>query len=125
MLDMRVGRSDWITAVRFKSVPTFEDLTTAVDIIAERYDYRTRLWNFGDVGFDLSMDHIKAIADYSKQRFTEPNIVACVAPDDLAFGLLRAYEVYRQQPGISTARVFRTNKEALRWLREMRERSAP
>jgi len=37
------------------------------------------------------------------------------APSDLAFGLSRIHEVYREQE-VHTSRVFRSKKDALTWL---------
>ena len=90
--------------------------------IVARYPYEIRLWDFSNIEFDFSMSEIKAIAEYGKRKFEQPNIIALVAPDDRAPGEMRAFEVYREEEGHATARVFRTIDEATRWIDEQRRR---
>jgi hypothetical protein len=65
----------------------------------------------------LRLDETQTIAECGKMRFVRPNRAAFVVSDDLSFGLVRAFEVYREQKGLSTARVFRTRTAALEWLK--------
>lgn len=108
--------ADGITTIRFSTRPTLPECRAAVDDLADNYPYEKRLWDFSNIEFDLEMSDIKAIADYGKVRFTKRNRIAVVAPDDLAYGEMRAFEVYRAQKGHSVARVFRTLQEAIAWL---------
>ena len=115
-----INQENGITCVRFTQKPTHADLQQAVDDIAENHPYEFRLWDLSDVHFDLSMEEIQAIADYGKRRFTKPNKAAFVAPQDLSYGVMRAFEVYRKQDH-ADARVFRTRQEALEWLDKNRK----
>lgn len=79
-----------------------------------------RVWDFSDILFNFSMDEIKQIALYGKSKFTEPNQVAVVAPQDSAYGTLRAFEVYRQEETHPMTSAFRTKPEAIEWLEGQR-----
>ncbi len=107
-----------ITRIGFSRKPTYEETKSAIDDLAENYPYEKRLWDFRDLEFDFTMDEIRAIAEYGKLKFIKPNRIAIIASDDLAYGQIRAFEVYREQEDHSVARVFRTEPEALEWLRQ-------
>ena len=107
---------DGITQIRFDQAPTYNNARAVIDDIAANFPYDKRLWDFSNVDFDFTMDELRSIAEYGKIVFTQPNKVALVAPQDLAYGELRAFEVYRDQAEHSVARVFRTRQEALTWL---------
>ena len=108
---------DGITVIRFERAPTYEEAQAAIDDLATSFPYELRLWDFSESDFDFSMNEIRNIAEYGKKKFVRPNSAAVVAPRDLAFGELRAFEVYRVEEGHSNARVFRTEAEAVRWLK--------
>jgi hypothetical protein len=65
---------------------------------------------------------VRRIAAYGKTKFPEKNRTAVVAPQDLAYGVLREFEVYREQEddAHSLVRAFRTKPEALEWLESHR-----
>jgi hypothetical protein len=56
-------------------------------------------------------------------RHADRTRVAVCAPDDLAFGLSRMYEAFRESSGLQL-RVFRTLGEAERWLADGSESAA-
>ena len=62
------------------------------------------------------MTEIKAIAEYGKSKFIKPNKIALIAPDDLAYGNMRQFIVYREQEEHSVACVFKNEREAILWL---------
>ena len=109
---------DGITEIRFSQAPTYADARAAVDEIATGFPYEKRLWDLSNIAFDFTMDELRSIAEYGKLVFTQPSRAAFVTPQDLAYGELRAFEVYREQSGHATARVFRTRQEALVWLKK-------
>lgn len=94
------------------------DAREAIDDIAANFPYEKRLWDFSNIAFDFTMDELRSIAEYGKMTFSQPNKAAIVAPQDLAFGEMRAFEVYREQRGLAAARVLRTRQEALAWLKK-------
>ncbi len=109
---------DGITEIRFSQAPSYADARAAIDDIAANFPYAKRLWDFSNIAFDFTMDELYSIAEYGKLTFTQPNKAAIVAPQDLAYGEMRAFEVYREQADHATARVFRTREEALAWLQK-------
>ena len=116
-----IETEDGITRIRFSRRPTYEECRAAVDDLADNYPYERRLWDFSGINFDLTQEEIRSIAHYGKVRFSKPNRAAIVAPNDLAYGEMRAFEVYRRQEGHAVARVFRTESEAVQWLRSSSE----
>ena len=110
-----------VTTIRFTTAPTYQDVVGIIDELVDKYPYEIRLWDLSCINFDFSMDELMAIADYGKGKFIKPNLAAFVAPDDLAYGELRAFEVFREQKSHSTARVFRTVEEALQWIEESKK----
>ena len=116
--DYTIEYVNGITEIRFSQAPSYADARAAIDDIAANFPYEKRLWDFSNVAFDFTMDELYSIAEYGKLTFTQANKAAIVAPQDLAYGEMRAFEVYREQAGHATARVFRTRAEALVWLKE-------
>ena len=107
-----------ITQIKFTRKPTYSELQIIVDDIAENFSYRKRLWDLSNIYFDLTIQEIQDIARYGKKKFIRPNSMAIIAPQDLAFGTLRAFEVYRTREH-AMARVFRTEEEAVAWLESL------
>ena len=100
-----------ITRIEFLHKPTYND-------IAENFPYDKRLWNISNIHFNFTIGEIMAIAEYGKTKFTNPNKIALVASDDLAYGEMRQFEVYREQVNHSQVRVFRGEQEAIEWLNQ-------
>ena len=87
-----------------------------IDEVAKLDDGHRRLWDLTK-GFSVTSNDIRQIAEYGKQVWPHPSKVAYVASDDLAFGLLRMFEAYREGDGYQT-RIFRTEDEAITWFKE-------
>ena len=104
-----------ITRVKFHSKPTFSEAKMAVNEIYENFPYEKRLWDITNINFNFTTNEIIEIANYGKSKFTKPNKIALIATDDLAYGEMRQFMVYREQE-ISEARVFRNKQEAIEWL---------
>ena len=66
---------------------------------------------------DVSAPALRQVAGIFARtdRYADRTRVAMCAPDDLAFGLSRMYEAFRESSGLQL-RVFRTLGEAERWL---------
>lgn len=69
-----------------------------------------------EIKFDFTVDEIKQISEYGKMKFTKPNKLAVYALDDLVFGEMRQFMVYREEEGKVFPRAFRNKEEALEWL---------
>lgn len=68
------------------------------------------------IQFYFTINEIEQIAEYGKQKFTKPNKLALFAIDDLAFGEMRQFMVYREEQSKSIPRAFRDKQEAIAWL---------
>ncbi len=106
---------DGITVTRFSKKPELSELIGAMDDVLARGESRLRLWVF-EAGINFSYDEIVEIAKHGKVVWPVPSMAAIVVPDDLSFGLARVHDVYREQKG-SEVRVFRTETEAIAWLK--------
>ena len=113
---LTIEEAGGITSIQFLKKPTYLECLEAVDYVAANCNYKKKLWDFSVSNFDFSRDEIVSIADYGKRTFTEANVMAIVAPTDLAFGQSRQFAVHRDEERHSHARVFRTKPEALAWL---------
>ena len=112
----KIEHVNGITKIRFKKRPTYSEVASIIDDIAEHFPYEKRLWDLSGSDFDFTMKEIQDIAEYGKTKFVKQNIIALVAPNDLAYGEMRAFAVYREQEGHSVPGVFRTAPEAMNWL---------
>mgnify|MGYP006300744487 CR=1 FL=1 len=110
-----IESADRITIVRFIRKLELEDICKAIDDVAENYLSEFRLWDFS-CGSNLSYTEIEQVAEYGKSKFLIPSKVAIIAQDDLTFGSARVHDVYRENGKIEE-RVFRTEKEAISWLK--------
>lgn len=107
-----------ITKVKFLAKPSFDEVKDIIDVIVADYPYEKRLWDMTDIKFDFTLNEIKLIAEYGKRVFTKPNKLSIVTDDDLAYGEMRQFMVYREQDGRATPIVFRKEEDAIKWLLE-------
>lgn len=107
---------DGIAQIRFREEPAHGDFEIVIDELAERDIYDRRLWDFTEVSYQLSESEIVNLAEYGKAKFRRANMMAIVAPKDLAFGLSRVYEAYRTASDVALVKVFRQTSEAITWL---------
>lgn len=102
-----------VTRIKFGEHPTYAELEATIEAIVE-LPYERRLWDFSAIAFDLDMTLVRRIAEFGKSKLTRPSLIAVVAPQDLAYGELRAFAVYRETSR-DRIRVFRTVEEAEAW----------
>ena len=110
-----ITSSDGIAIIRFLRELSLEEILDLVDIVADTCTGNRRLWDISR-NFSLDSEGIRQLADRGKQRWTEPARVAFLAENDLAFGLVKIFEVFRNTGEYQTL-VFRDEEEALAWLR--------
>ena len=85
-------------------------------IVAAKELGNKRLWDISQC-FNFSSKELRKIAKYGKGKWLPPSKVAYIASNDLAFGLLRMFDVYREEDGYET-KIFRSEPEGLAWLEE-------
>ncbi len=110
-----------ITIIVFTKAPTLDEAKEVIDELAEKNSYHLRLWDFSNILFNFTIEEIQEIALYGQSKFVEKNRIATVAPQDLAYGILRSFQVYRQEDTHSVVRVFRKQHEAMKWLEEQKK----
>ena len=113
-----IDATDGVITVRFSSEAGLHDIRSAIDDVAGREPNNLRLWDMSLSGLKLSDTQLSELAEYAKSKSFPPSSkVAIVASSDLAFGLSRVFEVYREDER-SKHRVFRTVREAWDWLND-------
>jgi hypothetical protein len=111
-----ISHKNGITKIKFLVRPSFEQVKLMINEIAKNHPYERRLWDMSEIKFDFTADEIKKIAAYGKLKFIKPNRLAIYVLDDLAFGEMRQFEVYREEEGKSLPGVFRNEHDAIEWL---------
>jgi len=120
----RIDRDQRLVAARAHGVLTAQDLFAYQNDVWSRPEVMgySELMDMTDAQevVDPSAEGIQALAELSA-RMDHPSAggaFAIVAPQDLAFGLGRMYQAYREAGGneAKPVGVFRTMDEALRWL---------
>lgn len=82
------------------------------------------LWDMREARFDLSSGEVRELAEFAKRNAPAADLrTAFVAPQDLEFGLVRMFEVFRETP-LASARAFRDVDSAMAWLGEPDELTA-
>lgn len=97
---------------------TLEEIREAAETVWTAFEGpRIRvLWDLRDAQFTLSLDDIRALAEYAKQNSPFSQLrMAFVVARDLEFGLVRMFEAHREAENARTA-VFRDRQQALGWL---------
>jgi hypothetical protein len=105
---------DDITTIRFSTSPGLDDIRNAIDDVVENHLSPLRVWDFSN-GFNLTDAELKELAAYGKSKFSIPSRVAVIASNDLAYGVARVYDVYREDAFLEQ-QIFRTEQEARAWL---------
>ena len=85
--------------------------------LIERFPNERRLWNLSRIVFDLEVTELEDIAKFGKRKVLETNKTAVYTPQDLAFGVIRQFIVYREAENESELKVFRDRDEAKVWLK--------
>ena len=111
-----IDSTDGVTVVRFYKRLGIDEIRNAIIDVAENHLSDLRLWDFSKADINLTSSQIEELAKYGKSKFSIPSKVAIVAPEDLAFGLMRIYEVYREEDQ-AEIKVFRSEQDAWVWLR--------
>lgn len=111
-----IETSEGITTIRFEVAPSVDQVRAAFDELTP--DCSTlRLWEFC-VGYDWSIEEVQRMAAHRNDAIPEPQRVALVAAQDIAFGLSRMYEALREHATFEV-RIFRDAEKARAWLREL------
>jgi hypothetical protein len=105
-----------ITIIRFLSIPTIEDLHSAMDEVAVNYLSNLRLWYLDHEGLNFSTEQLISMAEYGKSKFNIKSKVAIVTNNNIEYGLMRQFVAYRSDE-LSEHMVFDDELEAIYWLK--------
>ena len=108
-----------ILYVRATGEPTADEIIQVLKKLQDgtRYTHKLRLWDYRNADFRLEKGDLERVSRQASKADGEPGKVAMLVNQDLAFGLARMYEVYRES--VSTrVEVFRDESKAVAWLLE-------
>ena len=114
--DYSIEPSGKLTVIRLNRDLGLEEIFAVMRKVVETDVCDQRLWDLSKC-FTFADEQVQALANFGKQLWPDPSKVGYVASNDLTYGLLRMFEVYREGEGYQT-RVFRTEREALDWFEQ-------
>jgi len=107
-----------VTVVTPLREPTVDEVTAMAESLAEDGRYIRRLYDFSGLPFPYSVEEIRQFADKGIRIMPERNRMAIVVRDEVGYGTMRAFSVYRSKDGIAQTLVSRSRDEAMAWLSE-------
>lgn len=112
-----VTKDDEIALIKVTGKPTMQEILDVNIGLAEGGDYvvKNRLWDFRESQVAFSTAELVKIAELNSQLGRSYHKTAILVGNDLAFGLSRMYQVFREADNTHIS-VFRDESEALRWL---------
>ena len=117
--DFVIEQQDGIATIRPTRLLSAEGLLQVMADVAKLDAGNRRLW-IGTRFFKFTADEVRSVASQSRTLWPGAARVAFVAEDDLSFGLIRMFEVYREQENFQT-KVFRDEPMARTWLLDWEE----
>lgn len=81
---------------------------------------KSAVWDFREAQFDISSSDARGLVQFilRHQPATPPSRIAFVTQGDVDFGMIRMFEVFREDPR-TAFRVFRGSDEVLCWARSL------
>ncbi|MEM1174274.1 MAG: hypothetical protein AAGA33_07070 [Pseudomonadota bacterium] len=107
-----------IAIVTALAAPDFEETMRLIDYLSQNNIYKRRLWDFSQIDFPYDLHEIREFAAYGRAQMRAKNRFAVLVNDDIGFGSMRAFSVYRQEKGVTDVLVSRDRDEAITWLSE-------
>ena len=114
-IDIRIV--DGVTTATFRKPASVEDAKSAIRYIGDKGIYHRRIWDVSKIDFPYSMEELRDLAYYGRDKMGETNRLALVVKDTVGFGSSRAFSTYREGDDVAKSRVFKTLDEAMRWVK--------
>ncbi|NKB33542.1 MAG: hypothetical protein GKR91_10640 [Pseudomonadales bacterium] len=114
MEEVKIEERSGVTIIRFQRNLKFSEVVDVIKNVALQDISSRRLWDVR-AGFDFNADQIRQIATLGKSIWSDQARVAYLTDSELAYGLIRMFEAYRDQEGYLT-HVFTHEDEAMDWL---------
>ena len=106
-----------ILYVRATGEPTADEIIQVLKKLQDgsSYTHKLRLWDYRNADFKLEKGELERVSHQASKADGKPGKVAMLVNQDLAFGLARMYEVYRES-SFTRVEVFRDESKAVAWL---------
>lgn len=91
-----VEEQDGITTIRLARQLSLEELLRVLDDVTKLGTSNRRIWD-ATRHFNFTADEVRSIANHGRILWPSAARVGYVAEDDLTFGLVRMFEVFREQ----------------------------
>ena len=104
-----------ICIITLTKILNLKELVAVLDEVSHVTNKNRRVW-ITTGNFTLNSEDIRKVAERGKVLWPQNSRVAYVGEDDLSFGLLRIFEVFREEDNYET-KIFREKSEAINWLK--------
>ena len=108
---------DGITLATFLKPAGIDEAKAAIRYMGIKGIYHRRVWDVSKIDFPYSMEELRELAYYGRDKMDDTNRVALVVKDTVGFGSSRAFSTYREGDNVATSRVFKNLDEAMRWVK--------
>ncbi|MBL4679810.1 MAG: hypothetical protein JKY88_03680 [Pseudomonadales bacterium] len=114
-----ISEVEGILVIEFEASPNYSQVLSCIDELAESEPSGYRLWDLSKIELDLSSEELRKVSLYrSKKKYKSSIKAAFLVTNDLSFGGMRQFGVYRAGDIGGEGRVFRSRIEAIEWLNE-------
>ncbi|MDJ0758112.1 MAG: hypothetical protein QNJ19_01880 [Woeseiaceae bacterium] len=109
---------DSVALATFVNPASVEETKRVIRYLANEGDYRRRVWDLSKIEFPFTVDELRDLAYYGRDKMGEISRIALVVKDTVGYGSLRAFSTYREGDDSAQSRVFRSLDEAMQWVRQ-------
>lgn len=115
-IDVRIV--DGVTIATFRKPASVDDAKSAIRYIAGKGIYHRRIWDVSKIDFPYSLQELRDLAYYGRDKMGESNRLALVVKDTVGFGSSRAFSTYREGDDVAESRVFKNLDDAMQWVKQ-------
>ena len=108
---------DGLYTIRMQPPITFEEIISAIKESEYFINSEFELWDFSSSWYDLSNDELEVLARRARAKPKRPKKTAILVSESFQYGLSRIYSTHSEE-GDTKVQVFRSEEEALNWLKE-------
>ena len=115
-IDVRIV--DGITIATFLEPSSVEETKAVIRHIGDQGVYHRRVWDLSRIDFPFTIDELRELAYYGREKMGDASRIALVVKDAVGFGSSRAFATHREGDDLAKSRVFKSFDEAMQWIRE-------
>ncbi len=114
---IKITPKDNYVKVKITGPFTLQDIFDITEKISdgEKFLYNRRVFDLREAEGDFVAEEMKILAEKCRNLDQEYSRIALLGSDDLSFGLMRMYQVLREQKNTDIS-VFRNKNKALEWV---------